>query len=248
MTMLLELPDVDARCAAVVARDASRDGDFWYGVATTHVFCRPSCPTRAPRPTHVEFFASPGHALRAGFRPCRRCRPLGTIDDRLVETTIPSPLGKLVAIGNVHGLALLEFTDRPMLNTQRARVRHLFGAHPTRGEVPCFAQLRDEMRRYFAGQLRQFQVPLLPLGTPFQRAMWRELAKVSYGATTTYEALATTLGKPGAPRAVGRANGDNRISIILPCHRVIGSNGDLTGYGGGLWRKRALLDLEARNA
>jgi AraC family transcriptional regulator of adaptative response/methylated-DNA-[protein]-cysteine methyltransferase len=247
MSLLLAVPDVDARYAAIVARDATRDGAFWYGVSTTHVFCRPSCSAKTPNVDHVEYFHDPGQALRAGFRPCQRCRPLGDGgEDALAETTVRTPIGPMVAIANAHGLALLEFSNRPMLRTQRERVRRLFNAESRRGEVAVFEQLRDELAAYFAGRLRRFTVPLLPLGTPFQRAMWRELVRVRYGTTTTYDALAVTLGKPHAPRAVGRANGDNRIAILIPCHRVIGSDGDLTGYGGGLWRKRALLELERR--
>lgn len=245
MTLLLDLSDVDSRYASITARDASRDGDFWYGVTTTHVFCRPSCAARTPRREHVEFFGDVGSALRAGFRPCRRCRPLGSTDDALVETTIDTPLGQMVAMGNAHGVVLLEFADRPMMRTQRERVRRLFNSEPAAGEAACFGLLRSELARYFDRSLRTFSVPLLPLGTPFQRAVWRELVRIPYGATASYDALARALGKPGAPRAVGRANGDNRIAIIIPCHRVIGADGDLTGYGGGIWRKQALIELES---
>ena len=109
---------------------------------------------------------------------------------------------------------------------------------------PVFDQLVVQVTEYFAGSRRAFDLPLMPLGTPFQRQVWRQLLRIPAGQTTTYEALAVAVGRPGAPRAVGRANGDNRLSIIIPCHRVIGSTGDLTGYGGGLWRKRTLLELE----
>jgi O-6-methylguanine DNA methyltransferase len=236
---------LDPRYADVLHRRRSADETFWIGVTTTHVFCRPSCLSRTPLPEHLEYFDNVSAAMQAGFRPCKRCRPLGTLSAvALMEAPVSTPLGEMVAIGTVHGLALLEFTDRPMLRTQRERVRHLFASEIIAAPFAARDQVQDELTRYFAGSARAFGVPLLPLGTPFQRAVWRALVALPYGKTTTYEALASEAGRPGAARAAGRANGDNRISIIVPCHRVIGSDGDLTGYGGGLHRKRALLELE----
>ncbi|MBL8982256.1 MAG: methylated-DNA--[protein]-cysteine S-methyltransferase [Gemmatimonadetes bacterium] len=236
---------LDPRYADVLHRRVSADGTFWIGVTTTHVVCKPSCPSRTPLPAHLEYFDSVANALSAGFRPCKRCRPLGESSRvALREAQITTPLGEMVAIGTEHGLALLEFTDRPMLRTQRERVRHLFASEILPGSFPARDEVQAEMDAYFAGRLEEFRVPLLPLGTPFQRAVWRALLGIPHGQTTSYDALAAQAGRPGAARAAGRANGDNRLSIIVPCHRVIGSDGDLTGYGGGLWRKRALLELE----
>lgn len=240
----------DDRYLAIVRRDRARDGDFVFGVTTTHVFCRPSCACRTPLPAHVEFFADPAGALRSGFRPCKRCRPMGADSAvALREARVATPLGAMVAIGTAHGLALLEFTDRPMLRTQRERVRHLFASEVVEGPFPALDAVQAQLDEYFAGRRRAFDLPLLPLGTPFQRLVWQALARIPFGTTTTYERLAASVGRPEAPRAAGRANGDNRVSIVLPCHRVIGSDGALTGYGGGLWRKEALLELEgARRA
>ncbi len=109
---------------------------------------------------------------------------------------------------------------------------------------PLLAQLRDELAQYFAGQRRTFDVPLAPQGTPFQRSVWMALLAIPYGATESYGALAARIGKPAAVRAVGLANGRNPVPILIPCHRVIGADGTLTGYGGGLERKAALLALE----
>ena len=164
----------------------------------------------------------------------------------LQEGRVQTPLGEMVAIGSTDGLTLLEFADRPMLRTQRERVRHLFASEILPGAFPALHQVQEELDAYFAQRRTTFEVPLLPLGTPFQRAVWRALLAVPAGATITYERLAGDAGRPGAARAAGRANGDNRLSILVPCHRVIGSDGDLTGYGGGLWRKQALLELERR--
>src|SRR5262249_48693727 len=106
------------------------------------------------------------------------------------------------------------------------------------------AQLKDELRRYFAGTLRAFRVPLHYPGTTFQRRVWEGLLEIPYGETRSYEALAEAVGCQGAQRAGGRANGQNAVCIVIPCHRVVNKGGKLGGYGGGLWRKRFLLDLE----
>ncbi|MBC7895970.1 MAG: methylated-DNA--[protein]-cysteine S-methyltransferase [Cytophagaceae bacterium] len=239
----------DERYLAIVRRDRHVDGSLWFGVTTTHVFCRPSCACRTPLPAHVEYFEDPAAALRAGFRPCKRCRPLGPqATVALAEQRIATPMGDMVAIGTDHGLALLEFADRPMLRTQRERVRTLFGSEIIDRSFPCLDDVRRQLEEYFAGARRGFDLPLLPLGTPFQRLVWDALLTIPSGHTTSYEALATRVGRPSSPRAVGRANGDNRMAIIIPCHRVIGSDGNLTGYGGGLWRKQALLELEGAMA
>lgn len=240
---------LDERYHAIVRRDRGRDGDFLFGVSTTHVFCRVSCACRTPLPAHVEYFADAAAALRAGFRPCKRCRPMGAESAvALREARVETPLGPMVAIGTAHGLTLLEFTDRPMLRTQRERVRHLFASEVVEGPFPALAAVQGQLDEYFAGRRRAFDLPMLPLGTPFQRLVWQALVRIPWGATTTYEALAASVGRPSAPRAAGRANGDNRLSIVVPCHRVIGSDGALTGYGGGLWRKQALLELEGARA
>lgn len=110
--------------------------------------------------------------------------------------------------------------------------------------APLLDSVRRELDEYFAGTRRRFTVPVAPLGTPFQRRVWSALQTIPYGQTTSYGAIATQIGSPSAVRAVGAANGANPIPIIIPCHRVIGANGSLTGFGGGLDRKRFLLDLE----
>ena len=114
-------------------------------------------------------------------------------------------------------------------------------------DAATFAETKRQLTEYFAGTRREFDVPLLPQGTEFQRKVWTELQNIPYGATLSYGALAQKVGSPNASRAVGLANGRNPISIIVPCHRVVGANGKLTGYGGGLPRKAALLALEEEN-
>lgn len=118
---------------------------------------------------------------------------------------------------------------------------------PESGPPPAaYDLLIVELREYFAGRLREFTFPLAPKGTPFQLAVWNALLEIPYGATTSYSDLALRIGKPSAARAVGAANGANPIPVIIPCHRVIGANGSLTGYGGGIERKQWLLALEGR--
>ncbi len=105
-------------------------------------------------------------------------------------------------------------------------------------------RVERELAAYFRGELRAFDVPLELPGTAFQQEVWAALRRVPWGETRSYAQLASAVGRPGAHRAVARANGDNRIAIVVPCHRIVGADGSLTGYGGGLWRKRRLLELE----
>jgi AraC family transcriptional regulator of adaptative response/methylated-DNA-[protein]-cysteine methyltransferase len=332
--------------AAHQRRDSSYDGVFYLGVKTTGVFCRPSCPARQPLPRNVEYFASVKDALFAGYRPCRRCRPLealgaapawvrqlitrlerepehrirdrdlraaGVEPDRarryfqrhygmtfhafargyrlrraftllqrgagLDEVAMShgfeshsgfreafgrllghppgrsaaadcvtvgwmeSPVGPLVAGATDQGVCLLEFSDRRMLEAQLDSVRQRLGP-VLPGSHPLLDQLRAELDQYFAGRRREFTVPLVYPGTPFQVKVWNALRTIPFGETISYEKLAWAVGAPGGQRAVGHANGQNRIAIVIPCHRVVNKNGKLGGYGGGLWRKQLLLDLE----
>lgn len=331
---------------AYLERDASYNGLFFLGVRTTGIFCRPTCPARKPLPKNVEYFPTARAALVAGYRPCKRCRPLESDDQptwatdliaeverdpssritemdlkergidpatvrrhfrqrygmtfqafararrlagaltqiregepldaavfessyeshsgfhdaftRIFDATpgnsrdrdcvflswLPSPLGPLVAGATADGVCLLEFTDRRMLEGQFATVRKLFDSPVVPGSNEHLEVLKQELASYFTGSLRIFSVPLIYPGTPFQRRVWDRLLEIPYGETRSYEQLATAVGDRKAVRAVGRANGLNRIAILIPCHRVVNKNGELGGYGGGLRRKRYLLDLE----
>jgi len=167
-------------------------------------------------------------------------------DASLVHLTrIPSPLGPLVIGATDQALCLLEFADRPMLETQLKRIRKVLGAVIVPGETEITGLAAEQIELYFRGSLRELTVPLRTAGTAFQENVWGELRTIGYGETRSYSEQARRLGRPRAVRAVARANGDNRIAIIIPCHRVIGADGNLTGYGGGLWRKRWLLELES---
>ena len=154
---------------------------------------------------------------------------------------VSSPIGRLLLTGDGHALTGLWMLDAPSFS----------GRHPARVEEgltlspEAFIEVASQLEEYFAGDRKEFTVPLAPSGTPFQLAVWTQLTKIPYGSTVSYGDIARALGKRlVASRAVGLANGANPISIIVPCHRVIGSDGSLTGYGGGLDRKELLLRLE----
>ena len=340
------IPSVKEMQRAHVQKDASYDGIFFLGVRTTGIFCRPSCPARKPLPENVSFFSNVREALFAGYRPCKRCRPLDTsgrqpewviralslgdrneerlqdsdlrasgIDpsrvrryfqkhygmtfqaycrarrmgealdqlrrgadlddvtlgngyeshsgfrdafsrtfgrppgrsysaDCIVVSWLESPIGPLLAAANSDGICLLEFTDRRMLETQFGTLNKLFRCAIVPGKNAHLDKLQAELETYFAGDLRQFSVPLVYPGTPFQERVWNELLRIPYGETRSYEEMARRIGLATGQRAVGHANGANRIAIIIPCHRVVNKDGKLGGYGGGLWRKQHLLALE----
>lgn len=341
------LPSKNVMYRAVVDRDSAYEGVFVVAVRTTGIFCRPTCPARKPQAENVEFFRSAGDAMAAGYRPCKRCRPLeprGKTPDWLSEllaavesdpgrrwtdadirakgvdparlrrwfqehhgmtfhayqrsrrlgmalgrmrggagqigtayehgyeslsgfreaferlfggppgrkrsseqafvTRCLTPLGPMLAAATDGGLCLLEFHDRRMLETQIVRLQRRLQCEVTPGVNAHLERLEDQLTRYFEGELERFTVPLVLAGTPFQEAVWKRLLQIPYGETLSYERLARDIGRPGAQRAVGRANGHNRLAIVVPCHRVIRSDGTLCGYGGGLWRKQYLLDLE----
>ena len=154
---------------------------------------------------------------------------------------VSSPIGRLLLTGDGHALTGLWMLDAPSFSGRRsARVEEGLTPGPE-----TFAEVASQLEEYFAGDRKEFTVPLAPSGTPFRLAVWTQLTKIPYGSTVSYGDIARALGKRlVASRAVGLANGANPISIVVPCHRVIGSDGSLTGYGGGLDRKELLLRLE----
>ncbi len=162
--------------------------------------------------------------------------------------SIETPVGCMAVAATARGICLLEFSGPERLDKQLARLRKIHGAAPSPGETAVMRQMRAQLDAYFAGTLREFTIPLDIAGTPFQQKVWGALRGIAYGETCSYADLAKSIGAPSAVRAVARANGDNPVSIVIPCHRVIGSDGALTGYGGGLWRKRALLEREGAAA
>ena len=161
---------------------------------------------------------------------------------------IDTPLGAMIAVSDARALHLLEFADRPALPRS---LRHLMARARGRLGFGRFAptdQVEAELRAFFAGEAATFDTPLALEGSAFARSVWAALRAIPAGETRSYSAIAAQIGRPEAVRAVARANGANRIALVVPCHRVIGADGTLTGYGGGLWRKRTLIDLERRHA
>lgn len=346
--MTASLPSRRVMLAATRRRDHSYDGTFVIAVRTTGIFCRIGCPARAPKPENIQFFATCADALRAGYRPCKRCQPLAPRGaapewlapllaeverdparrwrDRDVRALdieparvarwfkaqhgmtfhaysrarrlgfalgriqagngvahsafesgyeslsgfneafqrfaggspsarkgapivsvarLTTPLGPMITASHDDAIVLLEFIDRRMLPTQfkrlEARLKCVFDPR----ESGVIRELKRELADYFAGRRRCFDVKLGARGTPFQNRVWAELMRIPPGTTKSYSEVARAIGRPSAVRAVARANGDNPVAIVVPCHRVIGADGQLTGYGGGLWRKERLLQLEA---
>jgi len=164
--------------------------------------------------------------------------------DYIVSSWIESPIGALVTAATEKGICLLEFSDRRMIDAQFAKLRKHFKCAIVPGENNHIKLLKKELAEYFEGTLKEFTVDIVFPGTPFQTKVWNELLKIEYGKTISYKELAEKVGSPNAQRAAGTANGFNRIAIIIPCHRVVNKNGNLGGYGGGLWRKQKLLEIE----
>jgi len=166
------------------------------------------------------------------------------LSEPLLFTRLTTPLGPMLAMAERRGLVLLEFLDRPALTREIEELQQRYGYTVAPGHNAHLQQIETELADYFAGKLTAFSVPLHMPGSAFAARVWAELQKIPYGETRSYGGIATALGSPGASRAVGLANGQNRLAIVIPCHRVIGADGSLTGYGGGQPRKAFLLRLE----
>ena len=191
-----------------------------------------------------------GYGSSSGFRsafarlfgaPPARGRAAGILVVRL----LPSPLGPLLVSASERGICMLEFADHADIVERARELARSRSAALVPGTNRHLDQVQVELGEYFARRRTRFAVALDVAGAPFQLEVWEALRAIPPGATRSYGELAAQLGRPGAQRAVARANASNRISILIPCHRVIGADGKLTGYGGGLWRKRRLLELEA---
>jgi AraC family transcriptional regulator of adaptative response/methylated-DNA-[protein]-cysteine methyltransferase len=343
----------DARWAAVIARDAAFDGHFVTAVETTGIYCRPSCPAKRPNRENVRFFATPAEAERAGFRPCKRCKPteaslaeqqaekvraacrlIETADEELKLDDLAKAVGlsphhfhrlfkaalgitpKAYATAHRHnrvrdelgrsatvtqaiygagfnsngrfyanssemlgmtpsqfraggaeaeikfaigqsslGLVLIAASDKGVcailfgddpdglardLNKQFPRARLV-------GGDAAFEALADKVIRFVEDPRPGLDLPLDIRGTAFQHRVWQALRRIPVGSTASYAEIAKAIGAPKAVRAVARACATNRIAVAIPCHRVIGSDGSLTGYAGGIERKRALLAKEAKS-
>ena len=333
---------------ALIAKDADYDGVFYVGVVSTGIFCRPVCSARKPKFSNCEFYKTSEEALLAGFRPCKRCRPLShpnevpEVISKLVEAVenepekrwkevdfrklsisssqasrlfkkrfgmtfvayararrlgiafkqikeqkavidaqinsgydsgsgfrdafskimgappvksnevkllkadwIDTPLGPMIAISDEDAIYLLEFANRRGLEREVEKLRKKVKAAIIPGKTKVIDSIKKELELYFKGDLKRFSTPIIMLGTPFQKKVWLELIQIPIGKTCSYFEIAKKLKNTGAVRAVGSANGANQIAIVIPCHRVINRDGQLGGYGGGLARKKWLLEHEA---
>ncbi len=161
-------------------------------------------------------------------------------------TTIETPIGDMTAAATNEGICMLEFAEPSGKGADIDRLALIYNMETTHGKNRHIRALRKQLKEYFKGKRKEFTVPLFYHGSEFQKSVWQFLLKIPFGKTVTYMNLAESLGNPKAIRAAANATGSNPLAIIIPCHRVIGSDGDLTGYGGGLERKRWLIDHERK--
>lgn len=168
--------------------------------------------------------------------------------NKIYTKELNTPIGNMVAGTSEQGICLLEFKERKSLQYELQELSFLLDAVVTDEEHPHLLILEQQLKEYFDGSRKEFELPIKTTGTDFQMKVWNKLLEIPYGKTFSYKQQAIKLNALLAIRAVASANGRNRISILIPCHRVIGENGHLTGYGGGLWRKKWLLDFEKKNS
>lgn len=249
------LKDTDLKTMGIDPARARRFFKKQYGL-TFQAYCRSRRLGRALRQIREgaaldDVILGNGYESHSGFRDAfgktfGQPPGQGKALDCLVTGMMESPLGPLLLGATTEGVCLLEFSDRRQLETQVEVLHRRFRCAVIPGSNNHLDHLREELTEYLAGKRQTFTVKLLYPGSPFQRQVWDELRKIPYGETRSYNDIAGAVGLPTAYRAVGRANGQNRIAIVIPCHRVVNKNGQLGGYGGGLWRKQWLLDLERK--
>lgn len=226
---------------AIYDRDNRYDGVFWYGVKSTGIVCKPSCGAKIPLLKNIELFDCVEDAVRRGYRPCKRCmREKNIIRIKRYE----SPCGVLMLGSFGDKLCLCDWQVEKHRDHVDRHLKRMLRAEFEESMSEVIEKAERQLDEFFVGQRREFDVPLLFVGTDFQKTVWNELLKIPYGKTISYGEMARRIGMPKAVRAVANANGANSMSIFAPCHRVIGSDRSLTGYGGGLDAKRILLELE----
>lgn len=230
----------DPRWGAVLARDAQADGYFFYSVKSSGVYCRPSCKARPAKPENVDFHPDAAAAEAAGFRPCKRCRP-NAAPLVLRYATAETALGLLLVAENDKGICALTLGDDSALLVDDLQRRFPRASLVEEDGLPALAQAQSML----ADPARPAMLRLDPQGTLFQRMVWQALRTIPAGRTASYGALAAAIGRPRSVRAVAQACAANPIAVAIPCHRVIGRDGALTGYRWGVERKRALLAREA---
>lgn len=235
-------------------RDKSFRGRFFVAVRTTKIVCTPDCPAK-PLEKDIVFYDNIKEAFADGYRPCKICMKDYYSDDiykpinrmgTIKITRYQSPVGEMILGSYVNKLCICDWAVEKRRGTIDRRICRHLNAEYEEGSSDIINQTIAQLNEYFAGKRKEFSIPVVFTGSPFQCRVWAELMKIPYGATISYAELARRINNPKAVRAVASANATNPISIFVPCHRVIGSNHKLTGYGGGLEAKQGLLALEAR--
>ena len=239
MTQLYDTDD--KRWAAGRARDREADGHFFTAVRTTGVYCLPSCSGR-PKRENVEYHLTAASARAAGFRPCKRCKP-DEIRERLRYACAPTELGLVTAAVSDTGLRAVVFGDNPAdtLADLARRFPRAQLSEDSAGLAATMAKVTDLIARPASAT----RLALDARGTDLQQAVWAALRAIPAGRTMSYAEVARAIGRPEAVRAVAQACGANPLAVVTPCHRVVRSDGGLSGYRWGVERKRALLDREA---
>jgi AraC family transcriptional regulator of adaptative response/methylated-DNA-[protein]-cysteine methyltransferase len=239
----------DPRWQRVLARDAAADGEFFHSVDTTGVYCRPSCASRHAKPEHVAFHPTAGDAQRAGFRPCKRCKP-----DRLAArghtpagdirfAIAQSSLGRVLVATSERGICAILFGEEDAALERDLRAR--FGTAGVREDAPGLAAVAKQVVGLIESPATTpFDLPLDAHGTPFQHRVWQALRETDAGSTASYAQIAARIGAPKSARAVARACAANPLAVAIPCHRVVRGDGALSGYRWGVRRKRLLLQRE----
>lgn len=229
---------------AILNRDGRYDGMFWYGVKSTGIVCKPSCSAKVPSLKNVELFDRLEDALKSDYRPCKICMKVMKEKNIIRIKRYESPCGVLMLGSFGDKLCLCDWQVEKHRDHVDRRLKRILNAEFEEETSEVIEKAVEQLDEFFAERRREFDVPLLFVGTDFQKTVWNELLKIPFGKTISYGEMARRIGMPKAVRAVANANGANSMSIFAPCHRVIGSDHSLTGYGGGLDAKRTLLELE----
>ena len=231
--------DEKEKIKAILDRNSRYDGVFWYGVKSTGIVCKPSCSAKVPLLKNIKLFDRLEDALKSGYRPCKICMKVMKEKNTIKIKRYESPCGVLMLGSFGDKLCLCDWQVEKHRDHVDRRLKRILRAEFEEGTSEVIEKAVEQLDDFF-----DFDVPLLFVGTDFQKTVWNELLKIPFGQTISYGEMARRIGMPEAVRAVANANGANSMSIFAPCHRVIGSDRSLTGYGGGLDAKRMLLELE----
>ena len=237
--------NADPRWTAIATRDTRSDGEFFYSVRTTGVYCRPSCAARPARRENVAFHTTAEEAERTGFRPCKRCRPdrISSPDAALRVAIVKSLLGCILVARSAKGVCAILLGDSPAPLERDLRQR--FAHVRVLGSDADTESLATQVARVIENPRLSLDLLFDVRGTAFQQRVWRALRAIPAGSTVSYAEVAQRIGAPRSVRAVAQACAANPLAVLIPCHRVVRHDGALSGYRWGIERKRALLTLES---